>query len=704
VPIWDKTEGGAGIGMLYDLICQRWYAGGKEMQITMIYMSYLLRRMNRLSRNLLFAVLLLMFSAGAHPAGQAAGKHIYVVAVHDSSLFTLCPVDLRNSLANGLLSSFPPPFDPRSSRGDAHINAGGPTNGSPTLVWYDGTLTYFLHIRDYFGVSGIKAPIPEGATSQINLPPPLVRQYSNILDRRQPDWQKLSRLVTGVNASGWVDPVMASEIETEFSMSKDYILVDSAEKADVIFLAEGIYLCCRSTDGARQNYTLKDDFLLSGGKELRSAAIAVVVPAEIYRKNPANADALLAARLWAGIATRYGGIPPGVSMPGGIIGSTIHADLSGFDISADPKDLVKQYIKKAPWPNSVAPVVPARVLLPLPTSQAVSKTPAQGSNGAGSVLKVTETAISSEHPLFQSNTTLVTVPVIARDANGRCVSGLGIGDFHVYEDDILQDIDRVVPETAPFQMALMMDISRSAALARSSIARAATAFASGMRQDDSLMVLAFNQNVIVESELTSDRDQLRRAIAQADKNGGGIPYYGDDWRIGISDSTGLMGTRLYDAVDLAVTERFDKLAGRKAILIITDGIDTGSRLATLQSTLARIEESNILVYTILSASPILDTINRDRLEWMIEAKKRGSEYLAQLAVRSGGRVCNTSTDTALKKEFSDIAEELSHQYTLCYYPKKPVNSTAFRRIQVKIEKPDITIRTRAGYRPVPAEK
>ncbi len=168
----------------------------------------------------------------------------------------------------------------------------------------------------------------------------------------------------------------------------------------------------------------------------------------------------------------------------------------------------------------------------------------------------------------------------------------------------------------------------------------------------------------------------------------------------LRDRTRHLGTRLYDAVDLAVTERFDRLPGRKAMLLSTDGVDTGSRLANLESSLARIEESDVMAYVVHYDTPVPKVANREAMKGMTAAYARGAEYLRQLAAHSGGRLFKASTDTGFREAFTTIAEEMGHQYTLCYYARGPLNDPSFRRIQVKVDKPGVKIRARAGYRPV----
>ena len=641
------------------------------------------RSVSRIAGLFVVALLAILFR-GVSSSSEPVTR-IFVVAVHDSSLFTLCPPALRRELASGGLISLPPP-------------------GSP---WYDSNanMFFFNHYRMRIEPDGWLEVDLGGSVDQhsgyvslvgLRVPPPFFPKEHGILERPRLDWRELSRMVTGVGPSGWMDPEMQKEIEAEFKKRKEYVLVDSAEKADLIFLVEGLYYTYWLPGGGgsiRLNYSHRDRSV-GFGMQFCQAGIAVVVPSEVYRRNPANSEALLAGRVWEGISLgeRHDYFPGSVFFG--------RRDEMEYARSASPKELVKRFLKKEKWPADVPPVCAAWAMVPLsaPGGGAV-KGGLKTADGAQPVMPVETAKAPAGDQVIRINTTLVTVPVIARDVEGKHLSGLTIRDFRLYEDGVEQEIDRLVSESASFQTALMIDISQSTGRARADIEAAALAFAKGLRLDDELMVLSFSNRVHVESEFTRDQNELRRAIAQS-RARGGTPYLGENPRRLLYDPTRLMGTRLYDAVDLIVTERFNKISGRKAILLFTDGVDTGSRLTSSLSALARIEESDVLVYVIHYDTPPPKVSHRDAMAGTVAAYAQGAEYLQQLATHSGGRLFNASTDPGFREAFSYITEEMGGQYTLCYYPTATLNDTSFRRIQVTVDKPGIKIRARAGYRPV----
>ena len=315
------------------------------------------------------------------------------------------------------------------------------------------------------------------------------------------------------------------------------------------------------------------------------------------------------------------------------------------------------------------------------------------------------------------DTTMVTIPVSVLDHDGKYIPNLTKRDFHLFEDNVEQEITDFNSIEAPFHVVLLLDTSQSTNFKLGDIQKAALAFIDQLHRDDQVMVVSFDSDIYIDTEFTSDRDQLRRAIRQT-RTGG--------W------------TRLYDAVDLVITERLGKVQGRKAVALFTDGVDTASNLATAASTLARVEESGALVYPIqydtegipagpwgpmrgggrppiFGPSPFPRFPRGGRRRWQSDpfttwqsprgsrrdAYLRAAQYLRDLADRSGARLYRADTTGNLKKAFSQIAEELRHQYSLSYYPTNTARDGSYRRIRVRVEQPKYVVRAREGYRAAP---
>ncbi|HWN99931.1 MAG TPA: VWA domain-containing protein, partial [Blastocatellia bacterium] len=181
-----------------------------------------------------------------------------------------------------------------------------------------------------------------------------------------------------------------------------------------------------------------------------------------------------------------------------------------------------------------------------------------------------------DDPAIKLEATLVTVPVIASDRDGRYVPDLHREDFTLHEDGVKQEIVFFSTVNEPFHVVLMLDTSASTQEKLGQIRRAATAFVEQLKPADRVKVISFDDAVRDLCEFTNDRAELRRAIDQT--------------------SSG-QGTKLYDAVALALRE-LRPIRGRKAIVLFTDGVDMHSLNARYEDNINAVEESGVIVYPI----------------------------------------------------------------------------------------------------------
>src|SRR6185503_9089673 len=154
-------------------------------------------------------------------------------------------------------------------------------------------------------------------------------------------------------------------------------------------------------------------------------------------------------------------------------------------------------------------------------------------------------------------TTLVSVPVIVSDHQGRYIPGLKLEDFKLYQDRAEQPISVFETAEEPLNVALLIDTSRSTLPVLGDIKSAGVKFIKELRSQDRAMIVALDYDVHVLSQLTSDRKALERAMKNA--------------------TTGeQFGTVLRDAVAEVIERGFKRIEGRKAIIVLTDGKDAGS--------------------------------------------------------------------------------------------------------------------------------
>ena len=293
-----------------------------------------------------------------------------------------------------------------------------------------------------------------------------------------------------------------------------------------------------------------------------------------------------------------------------------------------------------------------------------------------------------EEPPIKLEATLVQVPVVASNEGGRYVIDLKKNDFAVFEDGVKQEIEFFGSAEEPFNVALLLDASGSTLSQLGYIKESARAFIENLRSHDRVMVISFDDSVHVHCDLTSDRERLRQAVAAIQPG----EY-----------------TQVFEAVYTAVWERFERVEGRKAVILFSDGIDNASSEIAMEDTLdAVIETEDVIIYPIRysTRADVEARMEKRRPADKLDASRRdldreyrkADEYLQQLADLSGGIVHRADQLGDLKAAFARIADELRHQYILGYYPANTRKSDDERKISVKVSRQGVRIRTRPGYK------
>lgn len=319
--------------------------------------------------------------------------------------------------------------------------------------------------------------------------------------------------------------------------------------------------------------------------------------------------------------------------------------------------------------------------------------------------------------VIRVNTTLVTLPVSVMDRDGRYVPDLRKEDFRVWEDGVEQEVAFFSSVDKPFSVVLMLDTSPSTQFRLEDIQDAAISFVNQLRSDDKVMVVSFNDDIKVLSDFTTDRNKLQRAIERA--------HTGD-------------GTKLYDAVDMVINQQLNRIQGRKAIVLFTDGVDTTSRRASYQSNIMDAQELDALIYAVQynTAADVGATIpnnypttRTDDVWGQIlggifgggRNSRRGGggggggwprgrggnngrgdyeladQYLRELAQGTGGREYQADSLQNMSSAFANVAEELRRQYSIGYYPKRPAQAGERRQIRVRANQPNLAVRARDSY-------
>ena len=314
----------------------------------------------------------------------------------------------------------------------------------------------------------------------------------------------------------------------------------------------------------------------------------------------------------------------------------------------------------------------------------------------------------SEGDVIRIDTNLVTVPVSVLDRDGRFISDLRREEFKVLENGVEQKIAYFESTEKPFTVALLLDTSGSTFFHLWEIKEAAINFAKQLRPQDRVLVVTFDRLVMLLTEATNDPKIVTEVVERNAITG--------------------FSTRLYDALDLVIRARLNKIDGRKAIVLFTDGVDTGSYQATYQSTVREVEELDALIYPVqydttdfvdaqtrTNTTIVTTTVRSSRFPTRSSSQeiygtpkasgpgtssadyKLADQYLHQLATKTGGRLYEANDRTQLSVAFAKIAEELSHQYSLGYYPQMSLQSGERREIKVRVGRSELAVRARDSY-------
>jgi VWFA-related protein len=291
---------------------------------------------------------------------------------------------------------------------------------------------------------------------------------------------------------------------------------------------------------------------------------------------------------------------------------------------------------------------------------------------------------ASDIDVVRVSTSLVTVPVSVMDRQGRFIPDLKQEQFRIFEDGIEQPIAYFENAEKPFTVALMLDTSESTRFKLIDIQNAALEFIEQLRPDDKVIVAAFNKNITIMSEATSDRKILTAAIRRVQTGG---------------------STAVYHALDVIINQRLNRIRGRKAIVLFSDGVDTASQDATYEGSLRFVLELDALVYpiqynTLEDASKQQSEMNTQlvtsRGETLSVAYARADRYLRQIADKTGGRFYRAADLKRLREVFTSIAQELREQYSIAYYPKSE-GHRAERRLKVTVNAPGVVVGARRAY-------
>ena len=287
---------------------------------------------------------------------------------------------------------------------------------------------------------------------------------------------------------------------------------------------------------------------------------------------------------------------------------------------------------------------------------------------------------------FSTDVRVVNLFATVRNAKGHVVPNLTKDDFTLEEDGRPQAIRYFSQDSGlPLTLGLLVDTSISQKRVLTEERTASHRFLGQvLRQDkDRAFVLHFDREVELLQDLTSSRDQLDQALARLHTPALPPRKHGDpkiaSWTLG--------GTELYDAVLLASNELMSKQSGRKALVLLTDGVDNGSKVGLFRA-IQSAQFADTLVYSILFS-------DRDAYDGAF-ASAKGKQSLERISHETGGAFFEVSSARSIAAIYARLEEELRSQYSIGYTPDRPGSVLAYRKIQL-VSKPGLLVVTRDGY-------
>jgi VWFA-related protein len=272
---------------------------------------------------------------------------------------------------------------------------------------------------------------------------------------------------------------------------------------------------------------------------------------------------------------------------------------------------------------------------------------------------------------------LVNIYATVRDHHNGIVPNLEQKDFHIFEDGAEQKVAFFSNEkTLPITMGLLIDTSGSERFMLEEEKAAAVQFLNQvLKPKDEAMVMSFDLDADLLADWSTDRGELDRAIRRAQINApsGVTP--------GPFPTSGGGGTVFRDAVYLACNEKLSSEAGRKALVILTDADDHGSKVS-MADTIEAAQRADTVIHILL--------VSESRF-----SADPGSAN--KLASETGGRVIDVNNPNKMRAAFDEISDELRSEYMLGYYPSNDKHDGTYRKIKVEVTDKSDKVLTRKGY-------
>jgi len=292
--------------------------------------------------------------------------------------------------------------------------------------------------------------------------------------------------------------------------------------------------------------------------------------------------------------------------------------------------------------------------------------------------------------VFKVQVNLVNQFVTVRDKHNAILTDLvcpdaakgTAGDFRVFEDGVEQNIESCSKDmNLPLTMGLLVDTSGSMDRMLPAEQSTASLFLERvMKKGDETTLISFDQDADELCDFTGSIRELERGLNRARINEPFAPV-----TPGTVPNQNPRGTVFYDAIYLVSREKLSSQVGRKAIIVLTDAVDEGSRVR-LDEAIEAAQRVDAVVHIMLIQDPA----------WFF-SQGSGAGVAHRIAEETGGRMIEVRGEKKLAQAFDQLVEELRSQYVLSYYPANTAHDGRFRKIKIEVTRPDTHVLTRKGY-------
>lgn len=291
-------------------------------------------------------------------------------------------------------------------------------------------------------------------------------------------------------------------------------------------------------------------------------------------------------------------------------------------------------------------------------------------------------------PTIKVDVDVVNILCSVRDRRGGLIADLEEDDFQVFEEGQPQTIRYFSREAdLPLTIGLLVDVSRSQANLLDVQKRAAGQFLSDvLRKKDLAFLISFGADAMLVQDFTNSipllqagLDGLRISGSAGGIQPGPVPTIHTP-----------RGTILFDTVYLAATEQLQQQVGRKAVVLITDGVDVGSRLK-LKDAIEAAQKSDAIIYSIFYADPSAYNTGGGLYYGVSDAD------LKKMSEETGGRLFRVNRRNPLNEIFKQIQDEMRSQYSIGYSPTDPVKDGSFREVEIRTRQKGLRVQARKGY-------